>query len=234
VYISSSANAIFSWNLIMSPVEAEIAYRAAQRALKNYQLGRDVLDRVVLALPPPPAGAPVAWRHARLRQIIQEILAFSPADPLEAMMASQIVVSRHHAADTARQCLDGALSTRLALQMRRTSDALLRAAIQTERTLTKWRQGRGAGSPVPAAVQFDLEALDAIWCRTAPRVDPPGSSPAQIAATAGSACVPSPAPLPDTRQAASVPAPVQTPKFTLCGQRIDLVRLETMPPAGTA
>ena len=235
----------------MSPVEVENAYRAAQRALKNYQLGHDVLDRVVIALPPPPADAPAAWRHARLRQIIQEILAFSPADPVQAMMASQIVVSRYHAADAARQSLDGTLPTRLALQIRRNADALQRAARQTERTLTQWRQGRGAGgqapgSQVPAAVQFDLEALDAIWCRTAPRVDPPrvdrpwidpsASGPAPIAATAGSACAPSPAPLPDTRQPVSAPAPVpvRKAKFTLSGQRIDQVQLETMLPAGTA
>ena len=43
------------------------------------------------ALPPPPPDAPVAWRHAHLQGIIEEVRALDPRDPLEAML-----VGAHH------------------------------------------------------------------------------------------------------------------------------------------
>ncbi len=221
----------------MSPAEAETAYRIAQQSLPTYRLGYDELDRALRAMPPPPDGAPVAWRHARLREIIQEIYALGPVDVAEAMAATQIVVIRHHAAHTARLSLDQALSSRLMLQVQRTVETLLRAAGQTERMLRARQQRRAVTGQVPAtqapaAVQFDLEALDAVWCRTAPRLDPPASTGVETEAAAGAA--PAPVPPCDTQQVASAPAAATSAKFTLCGQRIDLVRLGSMLPAGTA
>jgi len=62
---------------VTSPTEAELAYRAALRALPDFRFGRDQLVHLLHSLPPPPPGAPVAWRHAHLRQIIQEIRALA-------------------------------------------------------------------------------------------------------------------------------------------------------------
>lgn len=62
----------------MSLAKAELIRRSGQDAGPEYHLGRDLLDSVLAALPPPSAGAPVTWRHARLRRIINEIAAFRP------------------------------------------------------------------------------------------------------------------------------------------------------------
>ena len=86
----------------MSPLEAELAYRAALRALPDFRFGRTQLVHLLRALPAPPPGAPVAWRHAHLQRIVQEIRALNPRNPVEAMLVSQIIAARHAAADAAR------------------------------------------------------------------------------------------------------------------------------------
>jgi hypothetical protein len=211
----------------MSPVDVELAYRTALRALPDYQPSRHALDGVLRALPPPPPGASVAERHARLRQVIEELLALGPTNALEAMLASQIVICRHSAADSTRRSVDGTLTQPLAAQMRRSGEALLRVAGQAERLLKKQQARRVPRGQVPAEVTFDLEALDAVWCGTTHRPteathETSASGQVLPVADSGRTC------------AVQQPDPIERPKFTLCGQRIDLVRLGTLPAAGTA
>jgi hypothetical protein len=222
----------------MSPTEAEIAYRAAQHTVSGCQLGRPLLDSVLRALPSAPPDASVAWRYARIRRVIEEICAFGPLDPIEAMTAAHIVIARHVAADISHRSLDGTLATPVAARMRRTADSLLRTARQMERMLVKQRARQPQGSQAPADVQFDLAELDAIWSgiaarRPAPAVAPVGPQSDDAAATCW-ARAPASAPQPDKRQSAAAPAGVERTKFTLCGQRVDLVKLATMPVAGSA
>ncbi len=148
-------------------------------------------------------------------------------------MVSQIIATRHAAA--ARESLDPTLSARLVAGMRRSAEALLRAARQAERLLKKGQAGRVAGGQAPAEGEFDLEALDAVWRGTDLQVPVPGVDPVglQSGGHAGVGAA-SPAAPHDPRQPAAAPAPVERVKYTLCGQRIDLVRLATMPAAGTA
>ena len=101
----------------MSPTEAELAYRAALRALPDFRFGRDQLVHLLRALPPPPPDAPAAWRHAHLRGIIQEVRALDPRDAVEAMLVVNIIAARHAAAHAARRSLDPALSARQAAQL---------------------------------------------------------------------------------------------------------------------
>jgi len=210
----------------MSPTELELAYRAALRALPDFRFGHEHLVRLLPALPPPPRGAPVTWRHAHLRQIIQEIRALNPRNPMEASFVSQIIASRHAAADAARMSLDPTLSARQAAGMRRNAEELLRVARQMERLLKKEQAGRVAPGQAPAEVEFDLAALDAIWCGAAPPAPVPGVDPAGLQSAGHHPGVGGPSP--------ATPDPIQRVKYTMCGQRIDLVRLATIPAAGSA
>ena len=88
---------------------------------------------------------------------------------------------------------------------------------------------------VPAEVEFDLAALDAIWCGADPRAPAPGVDPVGLpsAAHAG-AGQPSRAAPCEARQPTAAPDPIGQVKYTLCGQPIDRVRLATIPAAGSA
>ena len=219
----------------MSPTEVELAYRAALRALPDFRFGRAQLVHLLSALPPPPPDAPIAWRHAHLQGIIQEVRTLDPRGPVEAMLVVQIIAARHAATESARRSLDPALSARQTAQLHRCAEGLLRAARQTERTLKKGKAGRAAPGQAPAEASFDLESLDAAWRRMAgqtpaPEVDPVGLRSGGHAEVGGPASV---APR-EARQQAAAPAPAERVKYTMCGQRVDLVRLKTIPAAGTA
>jgi hypothetical protein len=209
----------------MSPAELELAYRAAMRALPDFRFGHEQLVRLLDALPPPPPGTPVAARHEHLQRIIQEIRALNPCNPLDAMLVMQIIASRHAAAHSARRSLDPTLPARLVAGMRRSAEDLLRGARQMERQLKKEQAGRNASGQAPVEVKFDLEALDAIWCGTVPLAPVPGVEPAGLQ-SGGHAGVGQPSP--------AAPDPAERVKYTLCGQRTDLVRLATIPAAGSA
>jgi hypothetical protein len=219
----------------MSPAEAELAYRAAMRALPDFRFGHAQLVRLLGSLPPPPSGTPVAARHAHLQRIIQEIRALNPCNPLDAMLVMQIIASRHAAAHSARRSLDPALPARLVAGLRRSAEDLLRVARQMERQLKKEQAGRNASSPAPTEVKFDLEALDAAWCGTAPPAPVPSVDPAGPQSGGhAEVCQPSPAAPLEAQQSAAAPDPAEQIKYTLCGQRTDLVRLATIPMAGSA
>ncbi len=219
----------------MPPTEAELAYRAALRALPDFRFGRDQLVELLRSLPAPPPDAPVAWRHAHLQGIIEEVRALDPRDPLEAMLAVHIIVARHAAADSARMSLDPTLTARQVARMHRNAEMLLRAVRGTERSLKKQQTGRGALGQAPDEAAFDLAALDAVWRGMAgwapvPGVDPVGLRSGGDAGGDG----PSRAAPRAARQQAAAPAPVARDKYTSCGQRVDLVWLATIPAAGTA
>ena len=214
----------------MSPLEIELAYRAALLAEPTPQPSRYLLDSLIRALPRPPAGASVAWRHAYLQRIIEELCAFAPFNAMEAALATQIIACRHAAADSLRRSLDGSLKPKLAASMHRVAESLLRAARQTERMLGKRPAGQMAAGGVPTESIFDLVALDAVWCgRPAgqPVVEEPmaDSGREDMASVATVRYTPAPALRPDI---------VARPKWTLCGQQVDNVRLDTIAPAGTA
>jgi hypothetical protein len=208
----------------MSLTKAALARRAAQPAPPDYRLDRNVLLRVLYALPPP-SGAAVAGRHAYLCRIISELCALAPGDALEAMAACHIVAARHSAADSARLSLDRASDTTQAARWRRNAEKLLWAADRAERTLRRAQAGRLPGNQVPPEIQFDLAELDAYWCDAHPM------KPEAVIAGAPASPPVSPR---ATQQSAARPAPAVWPKFTLCGKRVDLVQLATMPAAGTA
>jgi hypothetical protein len=212
----------------MSPDEADTAIRAAWRTPADHQIGAALVMQVLRAVPSPPADAPVAVRHAHLRQIIQEICAFDPRDAIEAMLVVHIIVGRHAAADMALRSLDPALSASQVAQLVRCEAKLLRATRGAERTLAgtkKERARRRQERRAPMELRFDLEAIDALWCGTGPAQRPAAADPARAA----SPWLPR-----DTRPPAAARVRAEPVKFTMCGQRADQVQLATIPPAGTA
>jgi hypothetical protein len=234
-YIFLDTPTLSPGSFIMSPTEAELAYRAALRALPDFRFGRDQLVDLLRTLPPPPPGTPVAGRHAHLRGIIQEVRALDPRNPLEACLVTHILAARHAAADSARRTLDPTASARQVAAMHRNAEMLLRAAGQTERLLKKGQAGRVASGQAPAEVEFDLEALDAVWCRIAGQTPVPGVDPVGLR-SGGHAGVGGPlaaAPR-EARQPAAAPDPIGRVKYTMCGERIDLVQLGTIAAAGSA
>jgi hypothetical protein len=189
------------------------------------QSSRHLIDSLIRALPRPPAGATVAWRHAYLRGIIEELCAFAPFNAIEAALAIQIIASRHAAADSLRRSDDGSLEPKLVAPMRRVAESLLRTARQMERMLGKRPGGRMAAGRVPAAAIFDLAALDAVWCGHPAEQPVVEDQRKNMASTATVRYTPASASPPDT---------VARAKWTLCGQQVDRVQLETITPAGRA
>jgi hypothetical protein len=204
----------------MPPFELDITRRDAQDATPEDHVNHNLLDDLLRALPPPPDGATVAWRHAYLRRVVEELAAFAPFTSMDAMMATQIVVCRHLAARTASQSVDPMMSMKVAAEMRRSVQALLRIAGQMERLLPRRRTAEMPGNQVLVEIQVDLTALDAVWCGTAAVEREP--------AGLGAVAAPSPAPLGEAT------SPAGRARHTLCGQPIDHIRLETIPPAGSA
>jgi hypothetical protein len=99
--------------------------------------------------------------------------------------------------------------------------------------------GQAPEGRAPAQVEFDVEALDAAWrdmhYRVADRVIDPVVEAGRLRSASGAGVdVASTARPPVTPQSTPVPAPAKRVKFTLCGQRIDLVKLATIPAAGAA
>lgn len=227
----------------MSPVELEIAYRAAQRAQPGFQLDRTLLNSVLRAAPPP-KGAPMEERQAHIGQVVAALCALAPRDPVQAMLAAQIVASRHAAAESARQSLDPRLGAKQAARMGRMAETLLRTAERTECALRRAQgeprtQGRRQVAPAAAV---DAAALAEIWRERGQqgrnRTASPTPTPAAGIGTGDGENKPGAVALSaevrGMRPAATRPDPVTPMKFTLCGQRIDQVKLETIPVAGTA
>jgi len=209
----------------MSPAEIELAYRAALRALPDFRFGPDHLVELLHTLPPPPPGAPVAWRYAHLQQIIQEIRALNPRSPVDARWVMQIIAVRHLAAHFARRSSDPTLSARQVAELRRCAEQLLRTVTQTERLLKKRQAERNTSGHAPLEGEFDLQALDAVWCGIAGQTPVGGVDPVGLQSDDHTG-VDEPSPV--------APDPAERVKFTFCGQRIDLVRLATIPAAGSA
>jgi hypothetical protein len=162
----------------MSHASDGFAFRTVQEAMPEYRLSPDLLDGLLTSLPPPPADATTAWRHARLTRVLQELAALHPLDAAQARIAAQIVVAQFLADDTSeRSCAPG-LTVEQVCRLRRTARELMDAAGRLERTLAR-RQARVAPFWAPQLAEgFDIAALDAVWCQDA-RVDRPGASPVQ-------------------------------------------------------
>ncbi len=164
----------------MSPAETELAYRAALRAAAGLSL-RPRSTRT-------PAARPAATTAGRARRLAA---CAPPADHSGGPRARSAQRGGGHdgLANHCRPSRGRGLgapvprsdaSERQAAGMRRNAEELLRVARQMERLLKKEQAGRVAPGQAPAEVEFDLAALDAVWCGTAARAPVPGVDPAGL------------------------------------------------------
>jgi len=159
----------------MSRAKTKLIPHYLQYAQPGFHLDRYLLHRLLLVMPPPWPGAPLTWRHARLRRIIKELAAFRPVNLAQAALARQIVQLRHMAADQVRRSLAHEVPERTARGLRRNATDMLRIAAQTERMLNRRPAWAVPPNDTPAAADVDLAELDAIWCGdrvTRPVADP--------------------------------------------------------------
>ena len=245
----------------MSPIEAEYFCRIAQQALPAAQLPRELFEGVQRALPPPPADwwltrlqqamleicpsrplDPIEAMMAKHIVVMRHVAADMARRCLDGVATGSVAAQLRR---NVKVLLRAAGKTELTLRQRQ--QAPVRRVpttdhIDTETMDAVWcrtaatRTDRPTGSIPGTSLQE----------QRLPAAAAGAAHPVQGEAAAGSAAVgvvaavlasaPTPAQLPDKRRSAPAPAPapVAPAKFTLCGQRIDLVRLETMPAAGTA
>ena len=147
-----------------------ITAEVIQELMPQFIIGDDLIGGILDAIPAPPAGASVAWRHARIARIIEETTALLPADAAQARHAAQIVILRDVADDTMR-CSHAVTGTAMTVEqmcrVRRTADKLICTAERLERALYRRQQLPTPfwGNVAPHA--HDVAALDAKWCREA-------------------------------------------------------------------
>jgi hypothetical protein len=121
----------------MSDPSAGITFRVIQEAMPEYHLAPDLLGGVLTAMPPPPASASAAWRHARISRVIEEIAARVPMDAAQGHLAGQIVVTQFLADDMAARIHAPGLALPEMCRLTRTTDDLLRTVARLERALER-------------------------------------------------------------------------------------------------
>jgi len=147
------------------------------------------------------------------------------------MLVMQIIALRHAAAEPERRSRDGTNTEQMAARLARSTKSLLRTVGQAERLLKQQQAGRTGSPQTPRrhpspAANIRPPALQAAQ----PEINPMNRETPQP----GQPSTPPPAPPRDALRETSRPAQAAPPKFTLCGLRTDLVKLATIPPAGTA
>jgi hypothetical protein len=156
----------------MSDKSNGITFRTIQEAMPEYHISADLVRGVVSAMPPPAAGISYAWRRERLARVIEEIAARVPMDAAQGHLAGQLVVVEFLADEMLERVTTWDLSLAERRLASRTSDDLIRSASRLERTLER-RQARVMPfRDVGVVAGFDLDALDAVWCRGMPAAEP--------------------------------------------------------------
>jgi hypothetical protein len=149
----------------MSEDPSAITFRVIQELMPEYHIPPDLLGDVFAAIPPPPAAATADWRHARVTRVIEEVAARMPMDAAQGHLAGQIAVFQFLADGMAAQIHAPGLAMLEMYRLTRLADALVQTVSRMERSL-KRRQFRVMPfRDVRAVDGFDLDALDAIWCR---------------------------------------------------------------------
>jgi hypothetical protein len=120
-----------------------ITAEVIQELMPQFIIGDDLIGGILDAIPAPPAGASVAWRHARIARIIEETTALLPADAAQARHAAQIVSLRDVADDTMR-CSHAVTATAMTVEqmcrVRWTAGKLICTAERLERALSRRQQ----------------------------------------------------------------------------------------------
>jgi hypothetical protein len=156
----------------MSEDPAAITFRVIQELMPEYHIPPDLLNGVFAAIPPPPAAATAAWRHARVTRVIEEVAARVPMDAAQGHLAAQIAVFQFMADGLAAQIHAPGLDMLEMYRLTRLMDALAQTVARLERSLERRQFRVMPFRDVRAVDGFDLDAMDAIWCRREPADGP--------------------------------------------------------------
>jgi hypothetical protein len=129
-----------------------------------YQLSDDLLQATFAALAPPPRYACMAWRHARIVRLTQEISTLMPANAAQARLAADILMVREMAKTIAARLHAPELTLPEMCRVGRVVGELLRTAGVLVRTLERDQQKPAPFFGTVLADAVDVVALDAAWC----------------------------------------------------------------------
>jgi len=165
----------------MTPPSNGITPEVIREILPPYHLSGDLLEATITALPPPPPDAPARWRLDRITRLVEEIVAFLPADAAQARIAAQILIMRERADALTTRSYAPDVTVDEMCRLSRTSAALVRTATESERALARHQKLPTPFFGTVVEDEVDIGRLDAVWCRD-PRVNRPGASPMQQSA----------------------------------------------------
>jgi hypothetical protein len=94
----------------------------------------DVVRGLVRALPPP-EGAGEEWRFERIKGAVDALAALQPRDPIEAMLAAQVIATHAAAMECYRIATSGEVGDEAARRQRVAATGLIRCMDGTLRTL---------------------------------------------------------------------------------------------------
>ena len=134
-----------------------------RQAMPAYHFSPDLLEATLAALPPPPPGAPAAWRQARLARLMQEISTLMPANASQARMAAEILIARGMADAIAARAYAPDLTVPQMCRVGRASGELMRTATAMVRTLERTQLMPAPFFGTVLADEVDIAAVDAGW-----------------------------------------------------------------------
>jgi hypothetical protein len=147
----------------MSLPSSGITASVIREMMPPYHLSPDLLEATLAALPPPPPGAPAAWRQARITRLMQEISTLMPANAAQARMASEILIVRELADAIAARAYAPDLTVPQMCRVGRASAELGRTATGMVRTLERSQQMPAPFFGTVLADGVDIAAVDAGW-----------------------------------------------------------------------
>jgi len=207
----------------MSQPSNGITPEVIRQVMPPYQVGPDLLQATLAAIPRPPPDATTAWRHARIARLTQEISALMPANAAQARIAAQILIYRQLADTLATQVHAPGTDIPLMCRLARTAATLVQTVATLEKSLTRHQQKPAPFFGTVLSDAVDIPALDATWHSTpdqqpqpapdAPRPptrrppDPPNPSlPAQPTPLSADLAAPKPQPQPQPDRPPHPPA----------------------------
>ncbi len=152
----------------MPPSEIGITASVIQAMMPPPCISVSLVDATLATLAPPPPDASAAWRRARITWLIEEIIAYQPTNAAQAHVAAQVIMVRALADHLASRALEPELTVKQMCAVTGDSDRLRRTAGMLERSLRRLQKHQLKNPPpllANPAAGFDLEALEAVWCR---------------------------------------------------------------------
>ena len=166
----------------MSEPSAGITFKVMQEMMPEYNIPPDLIEDVVAALPPPPAGSTPTWRAERLNRVIEDIASRVPMNAAQASLAGQIVIATALANDMAKRACAPELDDAARCRLARTADAMMNTISRLERTMERRQFRIMPFRDVRPVEKIDMVVLDGVWCRRGAAAEAAAELPAEAGA----------------------------------------------------